>query len=171
MLKFAISSFDGPIAIRYPRGTAYDGLQEFRQRIEAGKGEKLREGDDVAILATGSMVETGDKVRTILEEKNISCSLINARFIKPIDKDMVLSEAKNCRLIVTLEENVQSGGFGEKVLSLINENRCDKSLKCEKVLNITIPDKYVEHGNPDVLKQELGIDAPSVAKKVLQELS
>ena len=171
MLKFAISSFDGPIAIRYPRGTAYDGLQEFRQRIEAGKGEKLREGDDVAILATGSMVETGDKVRTILEEKNISCSLINARFIKPIDKDMVLSEAKNCRLIVTLEENVQSGGFGEKVLSLINENRCDKRLKCEKVLNITIPDKYVEHGNPDVLKQELGIDAPSVAKKVLQELS
>ncbi|MBQ7724513.1 MAG: 1-deoxy-D-xylulose-5-phosphate synthase [Lachnospiraceae bacterium] len=160
MIKFALDQ-DGPMAIRYPRGTAYDGLEDHRERIEMGKAEAIAEGTDVALLAVGSMVEVGEKVMTILADRGISCSLINMRFVKPIDEEAVLKEAGNKKLIVTMEENVFSGGFGEKVLKLLNDNKCDS-----KVVNIHIPDKYVEHGNPDILKKEIGIDADSVADRI-----
>ncbi len=160
MIKFALDQ-DGPMAIRYPRGTAYDGLEDHRERIEMGKAEAIAEGTDVALLAVGSMVEVGEKVMTILADRGISCSLINMRFVKPIDEEAVLKEAGNKKLIVTMEENVFSGGFGEKVLKLLNDNKRDS-----KVVNIHIPDKYVEHGNPDILKKEIGIDADSVADRI-----
>lgn len=160
MIKFALDQ-DGPMAIRYPRGTAYDGLEDHRERIEMGKAEAIAEGTDVALLAVGSMVEVGEKVMTILADRGISCSLINMRFVKPIDEEAVLKEAENKKLIVTMEENVFSGGFGEKVLKLLNDNKRDS-----KVVNIHIPDKYVEHGNPDILKKEIGIDADSVADRI-----
>ncbi len=169
MIKFAIR-FDGPIAVRYPRGTAWDGFRDKRAQIEAGKAEKLTCGSDVAIFAVGSMVETGEMVEKILEENDISCSLINARFIKPIDSEMILSEAERCPLLVTMEENVLSGGFGEKVLDLINRNRCNEKINNIRILNFAIPDKYVEHGNPGVLKKELGIDADSIADVVKNRL-
>ena len=170
MMKFAIA-FDGPIAIRYPRGTACDGFKEFRQRIELAKSEKLYDGEDVALFALGSMVETAEKVRELLSKKNISCSLINARFVKPIDEERLLSESRRVRVLVTLEENVLSGGFGEKVLDLFNKKTHAISFGDLKIINVSIPDKYVEHGNPDILKKEIGIDANSVAERIERLLS
>ena len=165
MIKFAIA-FDGPIAIRYPRGTACDKFEDFRQKIELAKSEKIYDGNDVALFAVGSMVETAAKVREILSEKNISCSLINARFVKPIDEELVLSESRRVKVIVTLEENVLSGGFGEKVLNFLNQKTDVFSFEGNKIMNVSIPDKYVEHGNPEILKKEIGIDANSVAERI-----
>lgn len=160
MIKFALDE-DCPMAIRYPRGTAYDGLKDHRDRIEMGRSETITEGTDAALLAVGSMVEVGEKVTAILESRGISCSLINMRFVKPIDEEAILREASDGKLIVTMEENVYSGGFGEKVLKLLSDKKCGT-----RVISIHIPDKYVEHGNPDILKKEIGIDADSVADRI-----
>lgn len=110
----------------------------------------------------GSMVKVAVEVRRQLKEKGYSCSLINARFVKPIDEEMLGQVCKDHKLLVTMEENVLSGGYGEKVRDYTD------SLKTRaQVLNIAIPDEYVEHGNVDLLKQEIGIDADSVVKKVM----
>ena len=161
MIKFAIA-FGAPIAVRYPRGEAYDELKEFREPIVYGRSEVLYEEEDIALLAVGSMVKVAVEVRRQLKEKGYSCSLINARFVKPIDEEMLGQVCKDHKLLVTMEENVLSGGYGEKVRDYTD------SLKTRaQVLNIAIPDEYVEHGNVDLLKQEIGIDADSVVKKVM----
>lgn len=162
MLKFAIK-FQGPIAIRYPRGAAYDGLEEYRSKIEMGKSEVIYEEQDIALLAVGSMVETAEIVRKNLIEAGYSCSLINARFVKPIDTECIQELCKNHSLLVTMEENVSSGGFGQKVRQFV-----DGISKETEVLEIAIPDEYVEHGNVAILKQELGIDAASITQKILE---
>ena len=161
MIKFAIA-FGAPIAVRYPRGEAYDELKEFREPIVYGRSEVLYEEEDIALLAVGSMVKVAVEVRRQLKEKGYSCSLINARFVKPIDEEMLGQVCKDHKLLVTMEENVLSGGYGEKVRDYTD------SLKTRaQVLNIAIPDEYVEHGNVDLLNQEIGIDADSVVKKVM----
>ncbi len=160
MIKFAVE-FGGPIAIRYPRGEAYDGLKEYREPIVYGKSEPLFTEKDILLLAVGSMVTVALAVREKLKEKGLSCSLVNARFVKPIDEELIREACKNHRLIVTMEENVTSGGFGDRVRDFVD------SLGTEtKVLGIAIPDEYVEHGNVELLKQETGIDAVSVEEKV-----
>ena len=161
MIKFAIA-FGAPIAVRYPRGEAYDELKEFREPIVYGRSEVLYEEEDIALLAVGSMVKVAVEVRRQLKEKGYSCSLINARFVKPIDEEMIGQMCKDHKLLVTMEENVLSGGYGEKV-----RDYTDSIGTRAQVLNIAIPDEYVEHGNVDLLKQEIGIDADSVVKKVL----
>ncbi|MDO4331652.1 MAG: 1-deoxy-D-xylulose-5-phosphate synthase [Eubacteriales bacterium] len=165
MMKFAYD-FKGPIAIRYPRGTAYDGLQEMRTPIEMGKSEMIYEESGIALMAAGSMVCTAVNVYNSLKAQGRSCTLVNARFIKPIDEDMVRRLARNHELLVTLEENVASGGFGEKVRELVDREKLGI-----QVLTVTIPDEYVEHGNVDILKKEIGIDEESVLKKISAALS
>lgn len=161
MLKYAVD-FDGPIAIRYPRGEAYDGLKEYRAPIEYGKSEVIYEETDIALLAVGSMVKIAQEVRTELKEIGYNCSLVNARFVKPIDEDNIIQLARDHKLIVTLEENVKNGGFGEKVLQFISEG----GIKTD-ILIIAIPDEYVEHGNVEILKKEVGIDRDSIIKKII----
>ncbi len=161
MMKFAVA-FEGPIAVRYPRGEAYDGLELFRFPIHFGKGEVLYEEEDIALLAVGSMVKVADEVRKNLKKRGYSCTLVNARFIKPIDEELLRKLCKEHKLLVTMEENVESGGFGEKVLSFVNR----AGLK-RKVETITLADEYVEHGNVDLLKQEVGIDADSITARVM----
>ncbi len=163
MLKFAVG-FDGPLALRYPRGEAYDGLKEFRSPIAYGKSELLYEEEDIAILAVGSMVKTAEQVRRRLKEIGYSCTLVNARFVKPVDTDMITELSKDHRLLVTMEENVQSGGYGEKVQDWIVQKKLPTA-----VLNISIPDEYVEHGNVDILYEEVGIDAESVTKRIIEK--
>ena len=163
MLKFAVE-FDGPIALRYPRGEAYDGLREFRHPIVYGKSEILYEEEDIALLAVGSMVKTAEAVRHRLKEIGYSCTLVNARFVKPIDTDVVKTLAKDHRLIVTLEENVRSGGYGEKVRDYVQEQEIPVH-----VLTIALPDEYVEHGNVTLLYEEVGIDAESVTKRIIEK--
>ncbi len=161
MMKFAVS-FGGPIAVRYPRGTAYDGLGEFRAPIEYGRAEWIYREEEIALLAVGSMVKTAEKVRDLLKEQGHSASLINARFIKPIDEGAVLEACDSHRLIVTMEENVACGGFGEKVLFCMKKNNKDNGY-----LNISLPDAYIEHGNVELLKKEVGMDAESITERIL----
>ncbi|MBR5579644.1 MAG: 1-deoxy-D-xylulose-5-phosphate synthase [Lachnospiraceae bacterium] len=164
MMKFAVA-FDGPIAVRYPRGEAYDGLEEYRQPVVYGKSEVIYQEHQIALLAVGSMVKTAVEVRNKLKILGYGCSLINARFIKPIDEEMIEAAGKKHELLVTMEENVASGGFGEKTRAYMSQN----SMR-NKLLNITLPDDYVEHGNVDILKKEVGIDADSIVQKIVTAL-
>lgn len=161
MIKFAVA-FEAPIAIRYPRGEAFDGLKDNREPIVYGKSEPIYEEEDIMLMAVGSMVKVALEVRDQLKERGYSCSLVNARFVKPIDEEAVKEACREHKLIVTMEENVLSGGYGEKVRDYV-----DAIGASTQVLNIAIPDEYVEHGNVELLKQEIGIDADSIVKKVI----
>lgn len=162
MMKFAVSS-NVPIAVRYPRGEAYDGLKEMRAPLQMGKSEVIYRSDSarIALFALGSMVKTAIEVKEILNKKNIDVTVINARFAKPVDTDMIDELARDYECIVTMEENVASGGLGDKVLEHLNETNADV-----KVLQIAIPDEYVEHGNVSLLHKEVGIDADSIVEKI-----
>lgn len=164
MMKFAVA-YDGPIALRYPRGAAYDGLKEIRQPIELAKSELIRKGGTVAIMALGSMVKTAVDVVKLLEAEGISATLINARFAMPFDKEAIKELPAEHSLLVTMEENVQSGGFGEHVTEYVKTNGI-----ALEVLTVALPDCYVEHGNVEVLKKELHVDAESVAKRIIAVL-
>ncbi|MCI9427167.1 MAG: 1-deoxy-D-xylulose-5-phosphate synthase [Eubacterium sp.] len=164
MVKFAVR-FPSPIAIRYPRGEAYDGLSEFRAPIAFGKGELLYEESGIALIALGSMVKTAESVREALKKAGYSCTLVNARFAKPFDEELLLNLSKNHTLFVTLEENVACGGFGERVLAFLFRHGISK------VLNIAIPDDYVEHGNVELLRKEVGLDEDSITERILEELN
>ncbi len=164
MMKFAIA-FGGPIAIRYPRGEAYAGLREFRAPVSLGKAELLYAEGEVCLLAVGSMVKTAEEVKELLNTSGCKCSIINARFVKPIDLQAVEWAARNHRLVVSMEENVASGGYGEKVREAMDALGTDTGF-----MQIGIPDEYIEHGNVELLKQEIGIDAPSIAAKIKKEM-
>ena len=164
MLKFAVA-LNAPAAVRYPRGNAYDGLKEFRAPIEMGKCEPIYEEKDICLLAVGSMVRIAEDVRNILKDKGYKCSLVNARFVKPIDTDYIHRASATHKLFVTMEENVASGGYGEKVRSYIDEKRLDAN-----VLVIAIPDQFITHGSVDKLLKELRMDAQSVAERIIEEV-
>ena len=135
----------------------------MRKRIEYARSEDIFEGKKVIILAVGSMVETAVKVRELLMEKGIEPAVVNARFIKPIDEEMVKAAVSGYSLIVTMEENVLSGAFGEKVRTMADELKFTGD-----IINIGIPDEYVEHGNVEILKKDIGIDAESVARRIIE---
>lgn len=161
MLKFALK-LECPIAIRYPRGLAYDGLKDYRAPIEYGKSEIIYEEKEIALFALGSMVKTAEAVRENLKAKGHKVTLVNARFAKPIDTEMIEHLSKKHSLIVTLEENVASGGFGEKVRDYVYDN--DLSVK---VMIVALPDDYVEHGNVSILAKEVGIDVDTITQRIL----
>ncbi len=161
MLKFAVA-YDAPIALRYPRGEAYDGLQEFRAPVEYGRSEVIYEEADIALLAVGSMVKVAEKVRDILKNTGYNCTLVNVRFVKPIDEELLEEIAGSHRLAVTLEENVRSGGFGDHVLEYAD----DRELPLH-VLNVALPDEYVEHGNVALLYKEVGFDPEQIAMRII----
>lgn len=160
MMKFAYA-FQGPIAIRYPRGEAFEGLAEHRAEIRMGKSEMISEESGIGLFALGSMVKTAIEVREALKEKGIPCTLVNARFAKPIDEEMIRYLAQNHDIIVPMEENVASGGLSEKTVTLVNQEKLPVT-----VLPVTIPDEYVEHGNVDILKDEIGISTEKVVEKI-----
>lgn len=162
-MEFAIG-YDGPIAIRYPRGKAYRGLKEFNAPIEYGKGEILYQGRELALLAVGSMVSTAEHIRDKLNAEGKDVTLVNGRFIKPIDFQLVDSLAKTHEYLVTLEENVLQGGFGLQVTAYVHEHHPKV-----KVLNIALPDAYVEHGNVSLLREALGIDSDSIIRRMREQ--
>ena len=164
MLQFAVD-YEGPMAIRYPRGQAYRGLKEFLAPVEYKKSEILYDEDSIALLAVGSMVSTAEHIRTKLKEEGHSCTLVNGRFIKPVDTDVVDYLARNHRCIVTLEENVLRGGYGERITDYVQ-----KHYPAIRVVNIALPDAYVEHGNVSKLRSDLGIDSDSILIKLKNEL-
>lgn len=158
MMKYAIHA-DGPIAVRYPRGEAYDGLQNFRTPIECGKAEVISRGKDVALLALGSMVKTAEQVWKALREQGKEVTFVNMRFAKPFDRELLDDLAQDHRLMITMEENNQSGGFGEQVAAYLNSRYPQI-----KVRILAIQDRFVEHGNVEKWKKELGLDAQSVLR-------
>ena len=160
MLRFAIR-FDGPIAVRYPRGEAYDGLREFRAPIETGRSEVLYEESQIALFALGSMVSIAEKVRAVLKEQGYSVTLVNARFAAPLDEACIRRLADTHELIVTMEENVASGGLGEHVAAFV----CREQLPVQ-LLAVSVPDQFVEHGSVGELYEMLGLDAASVAERI-----
>ncbi len=164
MMKFALTN-EVPIAVRYPRGEAYSGLKEYRAPVEMGKAELIYAEGEICLLALGSMVKTAERVRELLHESGYKCSLINARFAKPIDDHAVKWAAENHKLLVSMEENVLSGGYGEKVRQVLDGLKLKTSL-----VQIAIPDEYVEHGNVELLQKEIGIDAEGIAGRIIEEM-
>jgi len=165
MLKFSVD-FGHPIAIRYPRGKAYDGLREFRQEIIYGKSEVIYQEQEIALLAVGSMVETAAQVYELLKSMGYFCSLVNVRFVKPLDTDLLDSLLDKHDFLVTLEENVESGGFGGHVVQYFYNKDAQHM---PRIQNIALPDVYVEHGSVEILKRELGVDAESIVKRIVAD--
>lgn len=162
-LEFAFQ-YPGPIAIRYPRGEGYQGLKEYQAPVEFRRGELISEGEGIALLAVGSMVSTAEHIRDKLKEEGYDLTLANGRFIKPIDVKLVDRLAATHDCIVTLEENVLQGGFGLQVTSYVHKHYPDV-----RVLNIALPDAYVEHGNVSLLREALGIDSDSIIRRMRKE--
>lgn len=160
MLKFAVH-FDGPIAMRYPKGEAWTGLEEHRAPVALGRCEVIGEGEDVLLFALGSMVAEAAEVRERLKEQEISAGLVNARFAKPFDREYLKGAAERYRCIVTLEENVEIGGLGEQITGYLSELGYGG-----RVLRIAIPDAFVPQGSIAILKEKLGIDAVSIAGRI-----
>ncbi len=163
MLEFAMD-FKGPIAIRYGRGEACYDYKEYNDRIIFGKSECLLIGKDIALVCVGSMLDTGMKVAKDLKNHGINATVINARFVKPIDEAMLDSLAENYDMIVTLEENVLHGGYGERVLKYITSAGYNR-----KIINVAVPNRFISHGNVDVLYKAVGLDVDSIVERILCE--
>ncbi len=164
-LEYAME-FDGPIAIKYSRGAAFYGLRDQMEPIEQGKSELLFSGKKVALVAVGNMVEEAYEVYKSLEEQGISITLVNARFVKPLDENMLRELAGDHQTIITLEENVYQGGFGQAVSAFyMREGITDICVK-----NIAIEDTFVEHGKVEELRKLLKIDAEHVLQIVKESL-
>lgn len=165
MIRFAVEC-KGPAALRYPRGTAYEGFEEYRSPIVYGKSEYIYEENDIAILSVGHMFEEAVKARAIIKEVGYNASLVNARFVKPIDEEMIEELAVNHKLLVTIEENIYTGGYGEQVMEYVCRNQLDV-----KVLILALPDDYIEHGSVDVLQKEVLLDAQSIVKRIVTKFA
>lgn len=160
-LEFGLESYEGPFAIRYPRGNAVMDFEEFKQPVQLGEAEVMYKESQIAIIAVGNMVKTADIVRKNLKKRGYNVTLINARFVKPFDTNIIFKCQKEHKLLVTMEENVLTGGFGEMVSQFVLEHNYDIHVQ-----NITLPDDYIEHGSVDILKCEAGIDEDSVTDRI-----
>lgn len=161
MIKFAVD-YDGPIAVRYPRGEAYAGLKEFRAPICLGKSEVIHEGSRVALLAVGSMVKMAEEVQKQLKERmNMDAALVNARFVKPIDEELLRSFADTYELVVTLEENVKDGGFGERVLAFAEEEDLPFGVEI-----IALPDRFIPHGSVSYQMKQVGFTPEDICGRI-----
>lgn len=162
MLKFAIRQ-KSPVAIRYPRGEAYTGLEDYRAPIEMGKAEILEKGKEIAILAVGNMVRTAVQVTENLRNCGYEPTLVNMRFVKPLDMDLLEILREDHSLIVTMEENVKAGGFGEQVMTYYGSR-----LHSPAVRIVAIEDKFVPHGSVEDLMHQQQMDSASVTERILR---
>ena len=160
MIRFGIA-YDGPVAIRYPRGSACDACPEFRSPVVYGKSEMLYEEREIAVIFVGHMFGEALEVRKQLKEAGYHCTLVNARFVKPLDTEMLDHLTEQHKLIVTIEENVRSGGFGEHVTEYLMRTGSDA-----RVQILALPDEYIEHGNVEVLRKETGLDVETMTAKI-----
>lgn len=161
MIKFAVD-YDGPIAVRYPRGEGYTGLKEFRAPICLGKSEVIHEGSRVALLAVGSMVKMAEEVQKQLKERmDMDAALVNARFVKPIDEELLRSFADTYELVVTLEENVKDGGFGERVLAFAEEEDLPFGVEI-----IALPDRFIPHGSVSYQMKQVGFTPEDICGRI-----
>ena len=160
-MQFAVAH-KGPVAMRYPRGNVDDGLQEFQEPIISGKSEVIAKEQGIAIFGSGHMMETAEQVWKILKEKGYACSLINSRFVKPMDTAVLEEMSEGHQLFVTIEEATVSGGYGANVMKYVSEQNM-----AVKVLNLGVPDIFVEHGNISQLRKLIGLDSESIVEKIV----
>lgn len=165
MVKFAFK-YDGPIAIRYPRGEAYSKYKEFRAPVSLGKCEEIFKGDRVLLFAIGTMFKNAIEVGKLMKEDIGQPTIVNARFAKPLDEEYLIKEANNYKCIVTMEDNVYTGGMGQRVNNILYKN----GYKGE-IINISLPDEFVEHGSVGELQKSLGMDPESIYDKIKDALS
>lgn len=165
MLEFALS-YDGPVAIRYPKGEAYQEFAEHREPVRLGKSEIIHKSGNIAILAVGSMVKTAASVIERLRDHNIEATLVNVRFVSPIDCELLEELSIDHDLFITMEENVRSGGFGQSVSDYI----CRFNKQNIRQLNFSVPDRFIEQGDVDELYRKYGLDPDSITEKILDEL-
>ncbi|MBQ9763825.1 MAG: 1-deoxy-D-xylulose-5-phosphate synthase [Phascolarctobacterium sp.] len=164
MLNTAVK-MNSPVAVRYPRGSGVGvDISGAMEELPLGKAEVLREGSDVCLWAIGTMVESSLKVADKLAEAGISAGVVNMRFAKPLDKELLLAHAAKYKKLVTMEEGVLQGGVGSAVLETLNDA---KLLGECKVLNFAIPDEFVLHGDKQRLFQDIGLDVDTMANKTL----
>jgi 1-deoxy-D-xylulose-5-phosphate synthase len=170
MLRTALAYDDGPIAFRYPRGAAEGApMPDVPQEIEIGKGEFLLPGERVALLGYGYGVQVGLRAAEILRDTGLEPTVADGRFAKPLDVELIEKLAAEHDLLVTIEENVLSGGFGSGVLEYVEDAFADGSERA-RVLRVGLPDRYVTHGKPAVLREEVGFTGEAVAERVLTAL-
>ena len=165
MLEFAVNGWDGPIAVRYPRGTAETAFGEYKNSIVYGKAELIQDGEKIAILAEGHMLKAAAAAAEMLQADGYQPMLVNMRFIKPLDGEMLLQAAEKCEHIVTVEDNVKMGGFGSKVLEFYGERGMQKD-----VLNLGFPDRYIEQGTQSQLFERYGLDAAGIYESIKKRL-
>ncbi|TET13312.1 MAG: 1-deoxy-D-xylulose-5-phosphate synthase, partial [Dehalococcoidia bacterium] len=151
-----------PMAIRYARDSGLGvPMEEHFRELPVGKGEVLKHGDDLAIIAIGSTVAPSMEAAKLLGDKGINCAVVNARFAKPLDSDLILELANRTKRLVTVEENALIGGFGSAVLSLLSNNTS------VSLLRIGIPDEFVEHGSQELLRANYGLNAEGITHRIL----
>ncbi len=162
MLKTAVYA-GGPTALRYPRGAGF-GVAMDREplALEVGKGEIVADGNDLAIVAIGVTVNAALKAAETLKARGIGACVINARFVKPLDRQLILAEARRTGCLVTVEENALQGGFGSAVMELLEEER----ITGVRIKRLGIPDRYIEQGSQAQLRKDLGLDAEGIAAAV-----
>ena len=167
MLATAVN-FNGPIALRYPRGSGLGvDITEPLHTLPIGKAEEIKTGSDVCLWAVGSMVDEAVKAAEALAEQGISAGVVNMRFVKPLDTELLVKTALQCKNIVTLEEGTVEGGAGSAVLEELNDNRLVGKVK---VLNLGIPDKYIPHGDKKLLLRDIGLDQDGIVKRIAEFL-
>jgi 1-deoxy-D-xylulose-5-phosphate synthase len=166
-LLYTAVEHPGPMAVRYPRGRGVGvAFSSTLKKIPIGRAEVLREGEDLLILALGASVYPALEAAWTLAEQGFAAAVVNARFVKPLDEDLILTLAAKCGRILTVEENVLQGGFGSAVVELIS----DRGLTGLKVKRLGIPDIFVEHGAPDLLRKKYGLDAAGIVQAARQIL-
>jgi 1-deoxy-D-xylulose-5-phosphate synthase len=171
MLRTALAYDDGPIAFRYPRGAAEGApMPDAPKEIEIGRGEMLLPGDRVALLGYGYGVQVALRAAEILRGKGLEPTVADARFAKPLDGDMIEQLAADHELLVTIEENVLPGGFGSGVLEHLEDAFAERDEDRARVMRVGLPDRYVTHGKPALLREEVGFTGEAVAERVLSSL-
>jgi 1-deoxy-D-xylulose-5-phosphate synthase len=170
MLRTALAHDDGPIAFRYPRGAA-EGvpIPDRPQEIPIGKGELLTEGERVALLGYGYGVQVAMRAAGILGERGLQVTVADGRFAKPLDEELVNRLGREHELLVTIEENVLPGGFGSAVLEHLEDAFAAPQTRA-RVMRVGLPDRYVTHGKPALLREEVGFTGEAVAERVLGAL-
>ncbi|MBE9189532.1 1-deoxy-D-xylulose-5-phosphate synthase [Gloeocapsopsis crepidinum LEGE 06123] len=165
MVVTGVNHTDGPIAMRYPRGNGYGVplMEEGWEPVEIGKGETLRHGDDVLLLGFGSTVYPAMQIAEILSEHGIQATVVNARFAKPLDTELILPLAQHIGRVVTLEEGCLMGGFGSAVAEALLDADVVVPVK-----RFGVPDVLVDHASPEQSKAELGLTSPQIAQEVLK---
>jgi len=165
MMELACNYENGPLAIRYPRGNTVELDENKSPQIEFGKAHVLRKGQDVALFAVGSMVDTAEEVADVLEAKGFSAAVINARFVKPLDEKVIVQFGGKVKLLVSLEENTIHGGFGSGVLESLSEKGM-----CVPTLQIGVPDRFIAQGSPEEQRQATELSPEQISTRILERL-